>query len=283
MVDTSWQIDQQIEAEVQSGAYTFEEPEVIMDPYQISPLTGVAVFQTDEEYRVRVTVKGKTKEADITGVTVKAKGHRVPIIGLYPKTENSVKLELLDDNDQTIKEMELKVQNQKLQQLHDNECSQNVTKQSHTQGQGLDEHLQDIDRCYDCDGFGKALDPSAHTFFADTCGFHQNDTHQGQCRRYVQILGRGLHTEQSNDIGYTQIQQYANQIRYIPFAFFSDHSRNNAFQLCHDRLCHQLSSADIVYFEVACKDNRQDQNDCHDHPGDNDRFRNVQLYSTDQG
>lgn len=110
MVDTSWQIDQQIEAEVQSGAYTFEEPEVIMDPYQISPLTGVAVFQTDEEYRVRVTVKGKTKEADITGVTVKAKGHRVPIIGLYPKTENSVKLELLDDNDQTIKEMELKVQ-----------------------------------------------------------------------------------------------------------------------------------------------------------------------------
>lgn len=41
---------------------------------------------------------------------MKAKGHRVPIIGLYPKTENSVKLELLDDNDQTIKEMELKVQ-----------------------------------------------------------------------------------------------------------------------------------------------------------------------------
>lgn len=54
--------------------------------------------------------------------------------------------------------------NQKLQQLHDNECSQNVTKQSHTQGQGLDEHLQDIDRCYNRDGFGKALDPSAHTF-----------------------------------------------------------------------------------------------------------------------
>ncbi len=92
MVDTSWQIDQQIEAEVQSGAYTFEEPEVIMDPYQISPLTGVAVFQTDEEYRVRVTVKGKTKEADITGVTVKAKrtsgtDHRsLPENGEFGKT-----------------------------------------------------------------------------------------------------------------------------------------------------------------------------------------------------
>ena len=61
MVDTSWQIDQQIEAEVQSGAYTFEEPEVIMDPYQIPPLTGVAVFQTDEECRVRVTVKERQR------------------------------------------------------------------------------------------------------------------------------------------------------------------------------------------------------------------------------
>ena len=135
MVDTSWQIDQQIEAEVQSGAYTFEEPEVIMDPYQISPLTGVAVFQTDEEYRVRVTVKGKTKEADITGVTVKAKGHRVPIIGLYPKTENSVKLELLDDNDQTIKEMELKVQTDGLPEEMDDMVS--VEKSSGESAYGL--------------------------------------------------------------------------------------------------------------------------------------------------
>lgn len=135
MVDTSWQIDQQIEAEVQSGAYTFEEPEVIMDPYQISPLTGVAVFQTDEEYRVRVTVKGKTKEADITGVTVKAKGHRVPIIGLYPKTENSVKLELLDDNDQTIKEMELKVQTDGLPEEMDDMVS--VEKSSGESAHGL--------------------------------------------------------------------------------------------------------------------------------------------------
>ena len=108
---------------------------MIMDPYQISPLTGVAVFQTDEEYRVRVTVKGKTKEADITGVTVKAKGHRVPIIGLYPKTENSVKLELLDDNDQTIKEMELKVQTDGLPEEMDDMVS--VEKSSGESAYGL--------------------------------------------------------------------------------------------------------------------------------------------------
>ena len=52
---------------------------------------------------------------------------------------------------------------------------------------------------------GEALDPSAHAFFADACCFHQDDTHQCQCRCYVQILGRGLHTEQSDDIGYAQV------------------------------------------------------------------------------
>lgn len=114
--------------------------------------------------------------------------------------------------DQSIKNIKVKAEgyrqcyrNQKLQQLHDNECSQNVTKQSHTQRQGLDEHLQDIDGCYDRDRLGEALDSSAHAFFADACCFHQDDTHQCQCRCYVQILGRGLHTEQSDDIGYAQV------------------------------------------------------------------------------
>ncbi len=110
LVDMTGQIDQQITAEAESGAYSFEEPEVIMDPYQMSPLTGVAVFETDQACRVRVTVEGKTKEADVSGITAKTTRHRVPIIGLYPKTENKVRLELLDDEENVIKETELAVQ-----------------------------------------------------------------------------------------------------------------------------------------------------------------------------
>ena len=68
-------------------------------------------------------------------MTVKAKGHRVPIIGLYPKTENSVKLELLDDNDQTIKEMELKVQTDGLPEEMDDMVS--VEKSSGESAHGL--------------------------------------------------------------------------------------------------------------------------------------------------
>ena len=68
-------------------------------------------------------------------MTVKAKGHRVPIIGLYPKTENSVKLELLDDNDQTIKEMELKVQTDGLPEEMDDMVS--VEKSSGESAYGL--------------------------------------------------------------------------------------------------------------------------------------------------
>ena len=38
---------------------------VIQNPYQVSPLTAVIIFDTKEECAVRFTVKGKTEAADI--------------------------------------------------------------------------------------------------------------------------------------------------------------------------------------------------------------------------
>ena len=135
LVATTYQIDQQITAEIESGAYSFEEPEVIMDPYQISPLTAVVVFQTEEACRVRVTVEGKTQEADVSGTTEKNTEHRVPIIGLYPKTENTVKLELLDDEGKMVKETELKVETDGLPEEMDDMVS--VVSTSGTSAYGL--------------------------------------------------------------------------------------------------------------------------------------------------
>lgn len=135
LVSTTYQIDQQITAEVESGAYSFEEPEVILDPYQISPLTGVIVFQTKEAYQVRVTVEGKTKEADVTGITAKTSSHRVPVIGLYPKTNNKVRLELLDDEGKTVQETELEMQTDGLPEEMDDMVS--VVSTSGTSAYGL--------------------------------------------------------------------------------------------------------------------------------------------------
>lgn len=110
LVRTTYDIDQQIEAELTLGNYSLENPMVVLNPYKISPLTGLVLFQTEENCRVRVTVKGKTKEADISGELPAATSHRVPLAGLYPNMENMVILELLDTDGNVTETRELKVQ-----------------------------------------------------------------------------------------------------------------------------------------------------------------------------
>lgn len=97
LVATSYEIDQQVQAEQENG-YTWEEPLAILNPYQISPLTAVILFDTEEECGVRFTVKGKTEAADISGEVEASTSHRVPVIGLYPEMDNTVVLELLDSD-----------------------------------------------------------------------------------------------------------------------------------------------------------------------------------------
>ena len=97
LVASSHEIDRQLQAEQDNG-YTWEEPIAILNPYQISPLTAVVLFDTEESCGVRFTVKGKTEAADISGEVAAATSHRVPIIGLYPAMDNTVVLELLDED-----------------------------------------------------------------------------------------------------------------------------------------------------------------------------------------
>lgn len=110
LVASSLEIDAAVQAELDSGYYSFEEPLVILNPYKISPLTALVLFNTDTEVRVRMTVKGKTEAADITFTADAACAHRIPIIGLYPDMENTVLLELLDDNDNVLDEQTLTIQ-----------------------------------------------------------------------------------------------------------------------------------------------------------------------------
>ena len=59
-------IDEALQQEASAG-YSFEEPNVIVNPYGNSPLTAVAAFHTDKELGGTVTVKGKDEKNDITG------------------------------------------------------------------------------------------------------------------------------------------------------------------------------------------------------------------------
>ena len=59
-------IDEALQQEASAG-YSFEEPNVIVNPYGNSPLTAVAAFHTDKELGGTVTIKGKDEKDDITG------------------------------------------------------------------------------------------------------------------------------------------------------------------------------------------------------------------------
>ena len=107
-IASSYEIDQQLQAELENG-YSWEEPMVIQNPYQVSPLTAVIIFDTKEECAVRFTVKGKTEAADISGEVESAASHRIPVIGLYPAMENTVVLELLDKSGKVTDSQEITI------------------------------------------------------------------------------------------------------------------------------------------------------------------------------
>lgn len=96
-------IEYAIEDIIKNNNNTFNKMLIIKNPYQYSPLCALALFKTKEGYGVRVTVKGKTPDCDISYQTDAATEHRVPIMGLYADVENTVVMELLNKNGECIK------------------------------------------------------------------------------------------------------------------------------------------------------------------------------------
>ena len=82
---------------------------VIKNPYQYSPLCALALFKTQKPCSVRVTVRGKTAECDISYLLSKTTNHRVPIMGLYADYENVIDLELIDENGKKVKKKTFKM------------------------------------------------------------------------------------------------------------------------------------------------------------------------------
>ncbi len=112
-VKHSLKIDKQIQDILDAKTYTFETLDasnVIVNAYGNSPLTALALFETDTKCSVTVTVKGKTEATDISSSVDKpTTTHRVPIVGLYPNMENTVIIQLFDENGKELSSKELKI------------------------------------------------------------------------------------------------------------------------------------------------------------------------------
>ena len=84
------QIQKEKEAYLTPYGYTMEDANIVLNPYDISPLTALILFETTKEEEITVIIKGKDETTNITNTFVNSKTHYIPIYGLYPDTENEI-------------------------------------------------------------------------------------------------------------------------------------------------------------------------------------------------
>src|SRR5699024_11079099 len=94
-------IEEDLMEEYEQGNYTYEEPFIKVDPYDTSPLSALIMFETDEPMQVRVTTGIDEGEEEIVKLWDEPNtSHEIPVLGLYPGEENTVKIEVIDEDNQ---------------------------------------------------------------------------------------------------------------------------------------------------------------------------------------
>lgn len=74
-----------------NGEYTFENPCVINNPYKISPLTSLIIFNTEAPEAITVTINNT-----YTTLFEESTNHIIPIVGLNTNANNIIKLSMRD-------------------------------------------------------------------------------------------------------------------------------------------------------------------------------------------
>lgn len=80
----------ELEKRFSTAGYTFDDPEVIVDPYGNSPLTALVLFHSDESLPVSIVIQGKNEDTTYSHSFEAATDHMIPVYGLYPDTDNQV-------------------------------------------------------------------------------------------------------------------------------------------------------------------------------------------------
>ncbi len=86
----------QIEQDFNNTDYSLDQPKVIVNPYQISPLTALILFNTDKPTSVEITINGKDELTTFSHTFAKETQHRIPVYGLYPGQENQITIKTPD-------------------------------------------------------------------------------------------------------------------------------------------------------------------------------------------
>lgn len=85
-----------LEQNFKSEGYTLDNPNIIVNPYEISPLTALIIFETEEEVAPVVTIVGKDENTTFTHEFSSDTVHYLPIYGLYADYANEIIVECGD-------------------------------------------------------------------------------------------------------------------------------------------------------------------------------------------
>ena len=87
----------EINAQYEEVEYTFEEPFVLQDPYNRNPLSALVKFPTENETQITLQILSKEGVPELTHTFNEfKKEHEIPILGLYPNTDNKIQLTATD-------------------------------------------------------------------------------------------------------------------------------------------------------------------------------------------
>lgn len=98
----------EVERTIKTNGYTIDNPKVLLDPYNASPLTALILFETEEEVSPKVTIEGKDKLTTIETEFAKNTKHYLPIYGLYADYNNKIDISYtLSDGKKITKQVEI--------------------------------------------------------------------------------------------------------------------------------------------------------------------------------
>lgn len=87
LIDIQRQVNSRLKKISSEKKYTFKDAYVELNPYKVSPLSGIIIFQTSKEEAITVTINDKE-----IGTLEPTKKHIIPVYGFYEGRENIVKL-----------------------------------------------------------------------------------------------------------------------------------------------------------------------------------------------
>ena len=92
-LDWQWKREAEILRIYESGAYTIDTPLVLLDPFEMNPLSALVIYESSTEGTLTIQVEGLSANGGLTyEVISKSPRSEAPIVGLYPGSDNRVML-----------------------------------------------------------------------------------------------------------------------------------------------------------------------------------------------